>query len=126
MRYAMLIYHEPGSMDNLSPEEGEAASKAYYALSSDPACLDGAQLAPTTTATTVRESAGRPLVTDGPFADTKEILGGYYIIEAPDLDAATAFAQRIPIVRHGGSVEIRPLVAIPAAARDGATAESAA
>jgi hypothetical protein len=113
MRYALLVYHQPGAMDHLSPEEREATSREFYALRSDPACLDGAQLAPITAASTLRESAGRPLVTDGPFADTKEILGGFYIVEAADLDAATALAEQIPITRFGGAIEIRPLVPVP-------------
>ena len=116
MRYALLVYHQPGAMDHLGPEQLEAASREFYALRADPACLDGAQLAPVQTATTLRESGGRPLVTDGPFADTKEILGGFYIVEAPDLDAATALAEMIPITRYGGAVEIRPLAVVPAAA----------
>jgi hypothetical protein len=114
MRYALLVYHQPNAMDNIDPEELLAARERFYALSADPACLDGAQLQPVTTATTLRESGGRPLVTDGPFADTKEILGGFYIVEAPDLDAATALAQQIPITGYGGAVEIRPLVPVPA------------
>ena len=62
------------------------------------------------TATTVRFADGETLVTDGPFADTKEVFGGYYVFEADDLDAATAIAARIPAVRLGGSVEVRPIV----------------
>ena len=116
MRYALLVYSQPGAMDHLGPEQLEAASREFYAVRADPACLDGAQLAPVETATTLRETGGRPLVTDGPFADTKEILGGFYIVEAPDLDAATALAEMIPITRYGGAVEIRPLAVVPAVA----------
>ena len=125
MRYALLVYHQPGAMDHLAPEELLAAREEFYGLSSDPACLDGAQLQPISSATTLRESGGRPLITDGPFADTKEILGGFYIVEAADLDAATALAERIPVTRFGGAVEIRPLVAAPATAPEAAAAESA-
>jgi hypothetical protein len=115
MRYALLLYHQPGWMDELDPAEMEAAGKEFYALHDDPACVDGSALMPTTAATTLRESGGRALVTDGPFADTKEILGGYYIIDVPDLDAASAFAERVPLLRHGGAVEIRPLLVMAAA-----------
>lgn len=72
----------------------------------------GERLAPAETATTVRADAGGDglLLTDGPFADTKEIFGGFYLVEAPDLDSALELAGRIPAVRLGGSVEVRPLV----------------
>ena len=70
----------------------------------------GAALQPAETATTVRVQDGRTLVTDGPFADTKEIFAGFYLVEAADLDAATELAARIPAARMGGSIEIRPVV----------------
>jgi hypothetical protein len=70
----------------------------------------GAQLQPVHTATTVRVADGESLVTDGPFAATKEVFGGFYLIDVPDLDAALAFAARIPSARLGGSVEVRPIV----------------
>ena len=69
-----------------------------------------AQLQPIETATTVRVQNGRTLTTDGPFADTKEVFGGFYLIEADDLDQATEIAARIPAARIGGSVEIRPVI----------------
>ncbi len=116
MRYALLIYSAPGSMDHLSKDEYAAVSKEFWAVSDDPACIDGAQLQPATTATTLRERDGRTLVTDGPFADTKEVFGGYYVVDVPDLDAATAIAERIPVTRFGGAVEIRPAVGAPVAA----------
>ena len=70
----------------------------------------GAQLQPVHTATTVRVQDGEALLTDGPFADTKEVFGGYYLIDVDGLDAALAFAARIPSARLGGSVEVRPVV----------------
>ena len=70
----------------------------------------GAQLQPPATATTVRVQDGRTLTTDGPFAETKEALGGYYLLEASDLDAAIELAARIPAARLGGAIEVRPLV----------------
>ena len=65
------------------------------------------------TATTVREGGGQNLITDGPYADTKEVLGGYYVFEASNLDEVLEVAQRIPAVRLGGAVEVRPLVEVP-------------
>jgi hypothetical protein len=67
------------------------------------------KLQPTATSTTVREKAGRTVITDGPFAETKEQLGGYHVVECRDLDEALAIALRIPTVRLGGAVEVRPL-----------------
>ena len=85
----------------------------YLALREDPRCLGGAHLQPGETATTVRHGGGENLITDGPYADTKEVLGGYYVLDASDLDEALEFAQRIPAVRLGGAVEVRPLVEVP-------------
>ncbi len=70
----------------------------------------GAQLQPTSLATTVREPHGKRMITDGPFAETKEQLGGYHIIECQDLDEALAIAGRIPTLRVGGVIEVRPVV----------------
>jgi hypothetical protein len=67
------------------------------------------KLGPSATSTTVRERNGRPVVTDGPFAETKEQLGGYHLVECKDLDEALAIAARIPTVRVGGSIEVRPV-----------------
>ncbi len=110
MKYALLIYIKPGSDDHLSPDESASMHEEYMALSREPECFGGAHLQPIETATTVREAGGETLVTDGPFADTKEVFGGYYLFDSDDLDAATAVAARIPAVRFGGSVEIRPIV----------------
>ena len=71
---------------------------------------DGARLKPVETATTVRVADGEALITDGPFADTKEVFGGFYLLEADDLDGALEIAARIPAARLGGSVEVRPIV----------------
>jgi hypothetical protein len=72
--------------------------------------IGGDQLQPSETATTVRVEDGRTLTTDGPFVDTKEVLGGYYLYEADDLDAAIELASRIPAARMGGAIEVRPVV----------------
>ena len=110
MQYALLIYTKPGTYDSLSPAEREALSHEYFALRDEPGMLGGAALQPVTTATTIRLADGKPLVTDGPFADTKEVFGGFYLLEADDLDQASEMAARIPVLRLGGTVEIRPLM----------------
>jgi hypothetical protein len=110
MQYAMLIHAKPGYTDGLSEDEQKAMFADYVALGEDPRTRAGAQLQPIETATTVRVDGGRTLTTDGPFADTKEFLGGYYLLEADDLDRALELAARVPAARSGGAVEIRPLV----------------
>jgi hypothetical protein len=110
MQYALLVYSKPGTLESLSPAEREALSAEYFALRDEPGILGGAGLQPVTTATTIRLADGRPLVTDGPFADTKEVFGGYYVYEADNLDQATEMAARIPVLRLGGTVEIRPVM----------------
>jgi hypothetical protein len=111
MKYAMLIYPEPGSHERDTEEEARALSAEYLGLRDDPRCIGGGHLQPGETATTVR--GAERLITDGPFADAKEVLGGYYVLEADDLDEALEFAGRIPAVRLGGAVEVRPLVEVP-------------
>jgi hypothetical protein len=110
MRYALLINEARGSYDGLGEEERRALTAEYLALRDDPRVVDGARLGPAETATTVRAQGGETLVADGPFADTKEVFGGWYLVAADDLDAAIDVAARIPATRMGGSVEIRPLV----------------
>ncbi len=111
MKYALPIYPKPGSHEALEEDEYKSVSAEYWAFREDPRCLGGAHLQPLETATTVRHGG---LITDGPFADTKEVLGGYFVFEASDLDEALAVAERVPAVRLGGAVEVRPLVEIPA------------
>ena len=110
MQYAVLIYDKPGTYESLEPAELGRVMAEYGPITADPVVRGGAQLQPADTATTVRASDGKPLITDGPFAATKEVFGGYYLIDVPDLDAALAFAERIPSVRLGGAVELRPIV----------------
>ena len=111
MRYALLIYEAPGAYDGFSDDERRAVSGEYLALREDPRVVDGARLKPVETATTVRVAEGEALITDGPFADTKEVFGGFYLLEADDLDGALEIATRIPAARLGGSVEVRPIMA---------------
>ena len=110
MQYAVLIYESPGMLDGLDDGQLEQITAEYMTLRADPSCLDGAKLAPAEAATTVRVADGDALITDGPYASTKEMFGGYYVFEADDLDAALAWAARIPAARLGGSAEVRPIV----------------
>jgi hypothetical protein len=110
MKYALLIYSKPGSHEALSEQEYKAVFGEYVAISEDPRTVAGAQLQPIETATTVRVDDGNVLTTDGPFADTKEVFGGYFVVEADNLDDALEVAARIPAARLGGSVEVRPVV----------------
>ncbi len=110
MQYALLIYIKPGSWEALSEDEQKATSAEYFAVADLPGCVGGAQLQPVSVASTVRVPNGQPLVTDGPFADTKEFFGGYYVFEADDLDQVLEIAGRIPAARMGGAIEVRPLV----------------
>ena len=112
MKYALLIY--PGrsveEYERLPEEERRSILGEYLALAQEPGVLGAEQLQPAESATTVRVEDGKTLTTDGPFADTKEILGGLYLLEADNLDRALELAARIPAVRMGGAVEVRPLV----------------
>jgi hypothetical protein len=110
MQYAMLIHARPGYTDELSEDEQKAMFGEYVALGEDPRIRGGAQLQPIETATTVRVQKGQTLTTDGPFADTKEVLVGYYVFAADDLDEAIELAARIPAARLGGAIEVRPLL----------------
>ena len=110
MQYALLIYAEPGYDEALPDTERDAAHAEYLALADDARCVGSAQLQPAETATSVRVVGGRTLMTDGPFADTKEVLGGFCLVEAANLDEAIELAERIPAARLGGVVEVRPVV----------------
>src|SRR5215217_3274472 len=88
MKYALLIYDLPGTYDRLPDDEREAVFGEYAAISDAPGVYGGAWLQPVETATTLRIDGAEPVPTDGPFADTKEFLGGFYLLEADDQDAA--------------------------------------
>ena len=111
MRYALMFYAEPGYAEALPEGEAEAVRAEFAELLDDPRCVASQQLQPAETATCVRVAGGRTLMTDGPFADTKEVLGGFCLIEAANLDEVIELAERIPVTRYGGVVEIRPVVA---------------
>ena len=112
MKYLLQIYSDTGPADlaRLSADEQDAIFGEYLAVSRSPGVVDGAQLQPPETATTVRVQGGETLLTDGPFMDAKEHLGGFLVVQADDLDAALDVAARIPAARMGGAVEVRPLV----------------
>ena len=115
MRYALLIYANEQDWANQTEEEGQAQFQEYMAFTKD--IVDrglqqsGEALQPTATATTVRVRDGETVTTDGPFAETKEQLGGFYIVDCKDLDEAIEVAARIPDAR-GGSIEVRPILAM--------------
>ena len=110
MQYALMIYTEPGYIDELPQADRESIVAEFTELAGDPRCVLAAQLQPPETATVMRVASGRTLMTDGPFADTKEVLGGVFLLEAANLDEAMELAGRIPATRYGGIVEVRPVV----------------
>ena len=110
MQYALMIVADPALAEGMSEAERDAVVAEFAEINADPRVLARMQLQPRETATTVRVEGGRTLMTDGPFADTKEVLGGVCLLEAADFDEAVEFAARIPIARLGGGVEIRPVV----------------
>jgi hypothetical protein len=119
MKYMLLLYGDETRWENMSPEEGEEDMKRWSAfgeeLEKSGAFLSGEGLAPTGAATTVRIKDGEVVHTDGPFAETREQLGGYYLLECADLDAALAWAAKVPDLGEDGSVEVRPVMDYEAA-----------
>jgi hypothetical protein len=116
MKYMLLIHQgatpTPGSdeWNSLSEEERKAVYGAYQAINETPGVSPGVHMQPPEAATTVRVQDGKTLTTDGPFAETKEAIGGYLFFEAEDLDAAIELASRIPAARMGGAIEVRSVV----------------
>ena len=115
MQYLLLIYNDENAYASLSDAERESITGDYFTYTGEIResgnFVDGAPLHPTSTATAVRVRDGETLVTDGPFAETKEQLGGFYMVEAADADEAIALAARIPGAKYG-TIEVRPVVAI--------------
>lgn len=114
MKYMLLIHHghsvnSAEAWEALSAEEQQAVYADYRAVNETPGVTPGEGLDAAEMATTVRVENGKPLVTDGPFIDVKEAIGGFLFFEADDLDAAIELAERIPAARLGGAVEIRPI-----------------
>ena len=117
MKYMLLIHQgdtptprDPEAWATLPEDEQKAVFADYQAINQTPGVSPGLQLAEPETATTVRVQDGRTLTTDGPFVELKEAVGGWLIFEADDLDAAIELAARIPAARHGGAIEVRPIV----------------
>jgi hypothetical protein len=117
MKYLLLIHQgdtptprDAEAWGRLSEDERNAVYAAYGEINQDPRVTSGLELAPPETATTVRVDDGRTLTTDGPFAELKEAVGGYLILDADDLDAAIELAAKIPAARMGGAIEVRPIV----------------
>jgi hypothetical protein len=116
MKYLLLIHQGttplPGTeaWEALGDDEKGAVYAAYKAINENPGVTSGLQLEPPETATTVRVADGRTLITDGPFVELKEAVGGYLLYEGDDLDAAIEVAASVPAARMGGAVEVRPIV----------------
>lgn len=112
MKYILLIYGNEREWESLAREEMERAYAEHMkygeAMEKAGVLRGGSELKPTTTATSLRFAGGKPVIVDGPFAETKEQLGGYYLIEVEDLEEAIAWARRMPGMTTG-TVEIRPL-----------------
>lgn len=119
MRYLMMIYTDEAMDARATPDEMKSMMGEYWAYTNEikekNLYVSGNPLQPTTTATTVRVRDGATLTTDGPYAETKEQLGGYYLLECKDLDEAIEYAAKIPGARFG-SVEIRPVMSMGSAA----------
>lgn len=119
MRYMLLVYSRETDMARMTPEERQEIMAGHWAVMEETAkrgIFRGAEpLKPTGTATSVRVQDGKPLITDGPFAETKEQLAGYYILDCKDLDEAIEWAANIPTSCKGGEgcIEIRPIEAVP-------------
>jgi len=116
MKYLLLIYENEGNFATVSEEDGNRIFAEYMdytkGIKKAGNYIGGEALQPVATATTVRQRNGKTLTTDGPFAETKEQLGGYYLVDAKDLDEAIKLAGGIPAVRTG-SIEVRPIMPTP-------------
>jgi hypothetical protein len=119
MQYLLLIYSDEKAWNRMSESEGAAVHQQFMdytqSIIKSGHLRGGDALQPTKTATTVRVKDGKTLTTDGPFAETKEQLGGYYLVEAKDKEEAIALAARIPSTKFGGSIEVRPIQPMPKA-----------
>ena len=113
MKYLLLIYENEGNFATVSEEDGNRIFAEYMdytrGIKKAGNYIGGEALQPVATATTVRQRNGKTLTTDGPFAETKEQLGGYYLIDVPDLTTALKYAALCPGARYGGCCEVRPL-----------------
>jgi hypothetical protein len=108
MKYMLLVYGREADMPNPAERVSPAYAAYMEAMQKAGVIVGGERLRPTASATTVRTSDGKPQVLDGPYAETKEQLGGYFVVDVPDLDAAISWAARCPAASHG-AVEVRPV-----------------
>jgi hypothetical protein len=112
MKYMLLMYANESKAPEYTPEEHQAVAQAWYAFGQEAEAagvlLSNNGLSPVADATTVRVREGKTLITDGPFAETHEQLGGYYLLDCQDLDEALRWAAKIPLAKYG-SIEVRPL-----------------
>jgi hypothetical protein len=129
MRYLLTIFEDEANWAGYSPEEGKAMLDEYFAFGEAAreagVFVGGEGLQPSATATTVRVRDGESAVTDGPFAETKEQLGGYYLLDCKDLDDAISWAERIPGAR-AGAIEVRPVMDYEAMQSGAGAAQEAA
>ena len=113
MEFMALVYDDPTSWERLTEEKQSAAMAGYMAVAEEAtaagALVSGAALAPTTAATSVRVRNGEAVVTDGPYTEVKESLGGYYLFSCDTIEDAIALAAKIPSAWLGGAVEVRPV-----------------
>ncbi len=117
MKYMLLIHQgdtptpqDPDAWARLSEDEQKRVYADYRAINETPGVTSGLRMEPAEMASTVQVKDGKTLITDGPFVEIKEALGGYLFFEADDLDAALELAARIPAARMGGAIEVRPIV----------------
>ncbi len=129
MQYLLAIYSDESGWADMTPEDGARMMEAYGAFTQEVkeagAFVAGDALQRTSTATTVRVRDGEPLLTDGPFAETREQLGGYYLLECGDLDEAIRWAGKIPGASYG-CVEVRPIMDYEASGAGASAGEAAA
>jgi hypothetical protein len=125
MQYLLLIYGPESEADDFSPETMQAYNDFWNHVTERGALKAGEALHPVSTATTVRVRDGQTVTTDGPFAETKELLGGFYVVDVADLDEALGYAAMIPGAKTG-SVEVRPIVDFGAMEGEAAVAGSVA
>jgi hypothetical protein len=126
VQYALLIYEDETFWNRLSPQEMGDVMAGYqrFGETAGERLGGGAALHPTATATTLSVRDGERLLTDGPFAETREQLGGFYLLECPDLDTALGWAAQVPELGAGGSVEVRPVMDYEAAGYEQPGAEA--
>jgi len=129
MRFLLLLYGDESQWADATPEDLQRSMDAYEALGKElvetGAWVSGEGLQPSNAATTVRIRDNETVLTDGPFAETREQIGGFYLLECRDLDEAISWVKKVPAVHEGGSVEVRPVMDYEAAGYEQSQAESA-